>query len=194
MKIKNLLKSNCDIKDAICTVTDEEKIEALKEINDEISTIDEGEYSLNESSREVSNMISGYVARKMEPLVGNCCSGKLVGECEHNGYIKLLTRGGLLIPSQELSDAVAKSFALLDEFSKDIRKCTLKSREAAEHVLRKCLPITDICCKQHAPMVYQKLNRTVTNIFLNNRSKRKSDELLKDKVMAFKRMKLDKRR
>ena len=81
-----------------------------------------------------------------------------------------------------LSDAVAKYFSLLDEFSKEIRKCKLKARDAAEYVLKNCLPQGEIGCQQHAPMVYRKLIRTVTNIFFNNQGKRKSDEMLEDKV------------
>ena len=193
LKLKTLLKADCNIEEAMSVITDQEKKEALKEIDDKISVTDVEQYSLHSSSREVSNMVAGYVARKTRPLVVNCCEEKLIGECADDDYIKLLTRGGLLVPSQDLSDAVATCFALLEEFGDEIRKCALNTRVVAEHVLVNCLPKTDICCDLHKEIVYHKVFRTIVNIFLNNQTKRKAEDIIEDKVQNFKKSKLEKR-
>lgn len=193
LKMKTLLKADCNLQESLSTICQEEKKQALVQIDEKISHVDEEVYQLNSSSLEVSNMIAGYVSRKASPLTSECCADKLVGECTNDEYIKLLSRGGLLVPSQNLSDMVATSFAVLDKFEADIRKCKLSTRETAEYILNACVSRTEISCENHEEVIHRKVVRTVVNVFLNNQTKRKAEEVLTDKVRAFKRSKFEKK-
>ena len=193
LKIKSLLKSNCDLKDAESSLLPDEKKSALKDIDEKISVTDVDSFALNEQTKEVSNFVAGYVAKKVKVLTETCCSQLLTGYCPDDGYIKLMSRGGLIVPSSALSDTVATSFSILDHFSSDIQRCSLNSREAAEYILRQCLLVEEISCEDHSDVVYRKLIRIVTNVFFNNHCKRKAEELLQDKVKLFKKLKREKR-
>ena len=193
LKMKTLLKAGCDIDESLSNVSDETKKEALMAIDQKNSDVQEEQYSLSSSSREVSNMVAGYVARKTSPLIVNCCASKLVGECTDDKYVKLISRGGLLVPSQKLSDTVVTSFAVLQDFEGDIRNCSLNAREAAEYILVKCLKKSEVSCENHEDIVFRKMIRIIVNVYLNNKTKRKAEGLLEDKVRAFKKAKLEKR-
>ena len=88
---------------------------------------------------------------------------------------------------------VATSFAVLDKFEADIRKCKLSTRETAEYILNACVSKTEISCENHEEVIHRKVVRTVVNVFLNNQTKRKAEEVLTDKVRAFKRSKFEKK-
>ena len=60
----------------------------------------------------------------------------LVGEnCENDRYIKLLSRGGLKIPSDPLSQYVCDGFAILDSSMQIINESGLSARDAEEYLL-----------------------------------------------------------
>ena len=97
------------------------------------------------------------------------------------------------MPSQKLSDTVVTSFAVLQDFEGDIRNCSLNAREAAEYILVKCLKKSEVSCENHEDIVFRKMIRIIVNVYLNNKTKRKAEGLLEDKVRAFKKAKLEKR-
>ena len=193
LKIKALLKSNCDLEATMSTQTSEDRKLALEDINQKISATDINALTLSNSTREVSDLVAGYVAKKIKPFTETCCSDKLIGECDNAEYIKLLSRGGLLEPSVALSDAVGTSFAILDFFEVDIQKCPLQTREAAEYILDTCLLIGELSCVGHADLVRRRILRITTNVFFNNHCKRKSEQQLEDKMKVFKKLKREKR-
>ena len=72
---------------------------------------------LSEDSRDVSDYVAGHVAYETKKISAGCCHNQLVSSepaNPSNKYLSLLNRGGLLFPSQELGDSVARGFALLD--------------------------------------------------------------------------------
>ena len=71
--------------------------------------------TLDEDRHEVSVYISGYVAKKLTPIVADCCASLVFGENDNQEYLKILTRGDLTTSSNALSDYVSSCFAILDE-------------------------------------------------------------------------------
>ena len=55
-------------------------------------------------------------------------SDRVMGECINADYIKLFSRGGLLEPSVALSDAVRKTFAILDSSKLLLKLLTADTR------------------------------------------------------------------
>ena len=59
--------------------------------------------SLSDDSMEVTVHITGYIAKRFKKRLGNCCkehlSGNLVPENSDFSYLKILSSGGLTIPS-----------------------------------------------------------------------------------------------
>ena len=109
-----------------------------------------------------------------------------------NKYFSLLNRGDLLFPSQELGDSVARGFALLDVSSSIIRKSKMSSRKAGLYILEEFLCEGSLGCDIHHFAVSSLLKRIITNIFFNNHRKRSTDNVTKDNVAAFKKLKRDK--
>ena len=140
----------------------------------------------------MSDLVAGYVAQKKIFTV-TCCSDKLFGECDNAEYMKLLFSGGLLEPSVALSDAAGTFFAILDFFKVDIQKCPLQIREGAEYIVDTCLVIGELSCVGNADLVRRRILRITTNVFSNNRCKRKSEQQLEDKKKAFKKLKREKK-
>ena len=64
LKIKALLKSNCDLEATMSTQTSEDRKVALEDINQKISATDINALTLSNSTREVSDLVAGYVAKK----------------------------------------------------------------------------------------------------------------------------------
>ena len=54
----------CDLKDAMCFLTVEEREVALEEINEKIEATDTADLDLTEHPRGLSNLVAGYATRK----------------------------------------------------------------------------------------------------------------------------------
>ena len=196
LKIKCLVSEGFDIDDSFKITTDytcekEELISCLR------STLgDDGNaVSLEENSKEVSDTIAGYIAHKAPKYCKECCYDQLICKDaigESNSYIKILSRGGLKIPSEALRACVAHGFAILDASSDQMQKSTMPSRYAAESVLEEFLTDEVLLCEKHKDKFFQRMIRVLTNVFFNNKRKRSADSEVKDKVAAFKRNKRDK--
>ena len=111
------------------TQTSEDRKVALEDINQKISATDINALTLSSSTREVSDLVAGYVDKKIKPFTETRCSDKLIGECNNAEYIKLLSSGGLLEQCVALSDDVGTSLTILDFFEVDNQKCQLQTRE-----------------------------------------------------------------
>lgn len=145
---------------------------------------------LSEETREVSNCVAGYVARKIEKLVVWCCSDQLVaGHSEGDNYHQLLSRGGLKVPSEALGDFVASGFAVLDACRTIIRNSPLAARKAGEYILSRSLDYQGFCCETHETIVFDHAIRIISNVYFNNQRKRLTETVLKDQVVAFKKNK-----
>ena len=108
-----------------------------------------------------------------------------------NYYLSKLSRGRLLVPSEGLSAFVSQGFALLDVSSSNIQSSSLPSRYAAEKMLPEFINERIVHCDVHNELLFNKIIRIISNIFLNKR-KKTTDSIVKDKVAAFKRSKRDK--
>ena len=68
-----------------------------------------GNVALSEDSREVSCHIAGYIVKKLKKRYGSCCNQFLIAnlitsESLEHPYIKVLSRGGLTVPSLNLAN------------------------------------------------------------------------------------------
>ena len=72
-----------------------------------------------------------------------------VNDLGNNSYLYLLSRGGLLVPSQILPDFVCSSFAILDYIEKDISSTTFPLRKSATYVLRKYGSKCEFTCEDN---------------------------------------------
>ena len=124
IKIKSLMKEGFDIDDNLKVSTDQHLNLETLEKNIEPVISDANSISLNEESREVAVYIAGYVAHKVIRYCEGCCEGLLLfgEESVESKYLHLLSRGGLKVPSESLSNYVCHGFAILDASSQIIKK------------------------------------------------------------------------
>ena len=164
----------------------------LTAVEHRISCVDS--LSLSPESREVSDHVAGYIVAKVEEKCGTCCMEELEkkGNSSSKAYIGLLSRGGLRIPSAPVSECVAEAFSLLDLCSDDVRKSGLSSRQAGKLILETHLQHLEIACPKHVGMVQQRIVSSTINCFFNNQRKRKTDSIVHDRIVEFKKSKRDK--
>ena len=88
LKLRTLIKTDCNLEDCFSVVSELQKKEALQHIDEKLLLVKVESLTLSSDSREVSNMVAGYVARKARPLVADCCAGRLEGACQDDSYIQ----------------------------------------------------------------------------------------------------------
>ena len=87
--------------------------------------------------------------------MGKCCSNFFIKEFVSDknsefSYIKILSRGGLAIPSMNLANYVCAAFAILDFTVTVILKSSSADRTAVEHILFHILnSIDSFTCKMY---------------------------------------------
>lgn len=197
LKVKSLIKEGFDIKEFLTTNEhdSEDKSNMLKDVECKIKDVES--LQLNESSRDVSNHIAGYIAHKARNAVAKCCGNDFISTDGEQGnvgstYTALLSRGRLVISHQDISDAVSKSFALLDNCSAIIRSSKLPSRVAGLAVLQKYITVPEIACKTHQDAFSMRVLRAVCNCFFDCQRKRSNESVVNDRVQAFKKSKRSK--
>lgn len=192
LKIKSLLKEQLDINQNFEDKNNYEN--GITELLHTAEAIDVNALQLTDSSREISDYIAGYIAYKSKKFNDGCCDDYLISkENPANGsYLNAISRGGLKIPSKTLSDYVAQGFAILDACSTHIRTSGVPSRKAGENVLCTMLTNGNLACPKHESIISVHVNRTLVNIYFNNQRKRVTNEVLKDKIVQFKRSKREK--
>ena len=67
LKLKTLIKADCSPEDSFSVTSESQKKEALQNIDEKLLLTEVESYSLNSASREVSNMVAGYVAHATLP-------------------------------------------------------------------------------------------------------------------------------
>ena len=116
LKIKRLVKESIDIKDDIKVTENEDAIQ--QELFDNIMEIGFENVILSDETREVAAHISDYIAKKLVKKFGHCRRNYSINETETasttHGYIDLLRRGGLTLPSECLVTYVCDCFAFID--------------------------------------------------------------------------------
>ena len=167
--------------------------EELNLLRKKINIIDNDSITLNQESKEVAVYVAGYIAHKMQNKFQGCCNYLLMGEsCDNDRYVKLLSRGGLKIPSNQLSHYVCDAFAILDATIDIINDSGFTARNAAEFILKESLINTGFSCEKDAEKACRKINRIITNIFFNNKRKISTGSVVEDRIKTFKKFKLEK--
>ena len=151
-------------------------------------------------TREVAAQVAGYIAKKINDknTYSSCCKHHLIGnksdDNDDHKYIKILSRGGLTIPSPNLTEYVCNAFAILDICEQTIINSELPERDAAQQTLVRLLATApDFSCEKHPKPVKQYCNRAIANVFFNNKRKIKTASIRKQDVTEFKRPKRSKK-
>ena len=135
---------------------------------------------------------------KLKKRYGSCCNQFLIAspitfESLEYPYTEILSRRGLTVPSLNLANYVSTTFAILDFSYGAISKCGLPSRLAAEtvlkHVFNRFQTFTYVA---HESAGQTFTNRTIANIYLNNRRKISTDAVVTDGVRSFKKRQREK--
>ena len=193
LKMKSILKEgldvNADLK--VDTSHDPSEFEVLRE---RISKINYDLVALSEDGKDVAVYVAGYVAHKLHNKFKDCCSHMLLGNhCTNDSYVKRLSRGGLKVPSNELSSYVSKAFAILDASTAIVYTSNLTARDGAEFVLRETMSsFQGFACEKDITPVCNLINRIITNLFFNNKRKITTYSKVDDRVKAFKKSKREK--
>jgi len=196
--MKSLLKENiCFWKEDV-SVDEENNFDAIKEyLNERENEIEGAE--LSRESEEVAVYISGYVAKKLRKRL-SCtdCNNimKSVNSTDiEDGYLKILNRGGLLVPCNAIINFCSKSFAILDSVQDLLLLYASNNiRESAENILNRYSPSTTFACQSHKLTARKWACRTISNIFLNNEQKISTSSIRKDDIKSFKKQQIEKRK
>ena len=191
LKIRSLAKENINIDETIKVTVDEStnETELISKVESLIRDIDS--IQLSEDSRHVSDYIAGHISYKAKKICKDCCYNELVGlnDETQQSFLSLMSRGGLVVPSEDLSTFVAQRFALLDACSEIIRTSGLSSRKASLFIIRSFLFEEIVDCEEHSSKISSVANRIIINIFFNNQRKRVSETVVKDRLASFKKLK-----
>ena len=199
IKMKSLLKVGVDIDESVRPDTNESllKKEFLSDI-DKLRILPDS-VKLSSDSREVAVHVAGYIAKKLKEKEGYaCCSAHLTGmisdDNEDHAYINILTRGGLTVPSQSLTEYVCIAFAILDICEATITQSKLKERDGAEASLAHVIGVMpEFTCTKHVQYGRRYCNKVISNVYLNNKRKIVTAQIRKQAVTAFKKSKREKK-
>ena len=114
---------------------------------------------LDDDAREVATTMSGYVAKKLIKRSScDLCKQTLASQevdLENDSYLKLLSLGGLFVPSRQLTDFAFGCFAILDFLEKEIVSFPHFSRN------------------MHHDWSFKFASKIVVNRFFHNKQKKK---------------------
>ena len=153
---------------------------------------------LSQASREVAVHVAGYVGKQIVKKY-SCCQTHVVGVFStsnpDHAYIKTLSRGGLTIPSSNLTEYVCTTFAVLDWINSALKQSKIPVRRAAhislENVFEGSL-FLNFSCDFHRRTIQHFINQALINIFFNNKRKITTSSVIKDGVVDFKKCKRSK--
>ena len=191
LQCRSLLKENVNIWEENLKQNQNLESDIIDIVSDhETSILD---LCLSPDSKEVAITIAGYIAKKLiKRFKCHQCSLCMI-DANTNGlpsnhYLNLLSRGGLMVPSNALAEFVEGAFAILDYTDEFIQKekC-LTTRDAAERILKLFAPKSIFTCCDHIELGRKFGARIIVNIFYNNKQKLASDEVRKDAVISFKK-------
>ena len=94
---------------------------------------------MSDSTEEVRIFISVYIAKKIKDHFEDCCIEYAVGEIKEDdadsAYLRIISKGGLTVPSYSLSNHVCKAFALINYFNEIINKSDILARTSFKYTL-----------------------------------------------------------
>ena len=163
--------------------------EKLDEFMEELSTyeIEIMEASLCNDSAEVAQFVAGYMARKvLEKSDCNECSTQLIqsNSIDSSSYLELLSRGGLIQPSEQLSYVASTIFAQIDFINSFIPNTSV--RIFCRHALEKYAPRATISCAIHEESNRKSLIKIAVNVYYNNQQKLACNSVRKTSLEKFK--------
>ena len=124
---------------------------------------------LDDHAKEVATIISGYVAKKIIKrsscdLYKQTLASQEV-DLEKDSYLKLLSRGGLFVPSRQLADFVCGCFAILDFLEKKIVLLGMSVTKVATHVLKRYGSFPHFSCYMHHDWSFKSASKIVNIYF-----------------------------
>lgn len=152
---------------------------------------------LIDSSAEVSTTIAGYISKKLKKRM-ECenCNHLLISsenDLQHDSYLKLLSRGGLTVPSPALAQYTNSCFAIIDFASQTLQQHNITEVHNILHnLLKEFAPKSKFTCDSHEALGQNHCHKIIINIFYNNLQKISSDSLRKDSINSFKKRQLEK--
>ena len=170
-------------------IRDEDDPKLLEEFLDQLATHETEimEALLCEDSNEVSHYIAGYMANKIMKRLNcpECKSLMTVTISQTSGkYINLLSRGGLLHPSETFSYNVAVIFAQIDFINSFIADTSV--RKFMYHAVEKYAPQAQHSCEHHLENNRKSAINIAINIYYNNKQKTVGDKSRKESLQKFK--------
>ena len=189
LKIKSLVKEGLDIDEGV-KVTDDKSTGKLAVFRESVQSIisQSDRICLTSDSKEISDNVAGYIAKKLSKLCNGCCEQSLT-DYGVSPYVQLLSRGGLKEPAAALGSFVAHGFAVLNAAASFIQESDLPSRFAADDLLKPVLYNEGFGCQQHESIANNRAILMIANTFLNNQRKRRTETVVKDRVVALKQSK-----
>jgi hypothetical protein len=146
---------------------------------------------LDDDAREVATTISGYVAKKLiKRSLSVHCKRALASQevdLDNDSYLKLLSRGGLFVPSRQLADFVCSGFAILDFLEKEIVSFDIPVVKVTTHILKRYGSSPHFSCSIHQDWGFKFASKIIVNIFFNNKQKLSKDLVRKETVTGFKK-------
>ena len=147
---------------------------------------------MSDDTRGVGIYISGYIAKNIKDRFEDCRIEYAVWEITvgdaDSANLKIISRGGLTVPSYSLSNYVCKAFSQIDYFNEIINKSDIQARTACEYTLINMLDsYQSISCLNHERKIELFVNRVIPNIILNNKRKLSTEFVPVDTIKSFKK-------
>ena len=166
----SLIKDNINFWEENADSDSEKTLDSINDLFDE--TADEIiEAILDDDARDVSTTISGSVAtnpikRNSRDLCKHLTLASQEVDLENNSYLKLLSSGGLFVPSRELADFVYDCFVILCSLEKEIVLLGMSIAKVVNCTL------THFSCNMHHDWSFKFASIIVVYVFFNNKQKK----------------------
>ena len=105
---------------------------------------------------EICAYIGGYIIKSLmeKENISKCslCKTFLIDHCNeiNTEYLRLVSRGGLRVPSQDLMDYTVPMFGMLEMLEPIMRKYNVNERRACEKIMKLYDPTPDFTCDEHS--------------------------------------------
>ena len=195
LKMKSLVKEGFNIDPSLKEngKCEEATAKLLEDVEFTLPNVDT--VQLNSRSMEISDNVAGYIVHKSKSIFNSCYEEQMTKHTDNENktsrnsdshYIAILSLSGLIMPSEPLSNAVARAFGILDLSADVIRRSSVPLRKAGITILEKHLDTNGIVCEDHTEKLTCRLLTIICNCFFNSQRKRSNEALIVDRVAAFK--------
>ena len=174
LSCRSLIKENINFWEENIDRDAEKSLDSISDLFDERA--DEiMEAILDDDAGEVATTISGYVAKKLIKRSScDLCKQALASQevdLENNSYLKMLSHGGLFVPSRQLVDFVCGCFPVLDFLGKEIVLLGMPVAKVATYTLKRYSSFPHFSCNMHHDWNFKFASKIVVNTFFNNTKK-----------------------